>query len=104
LAEKTVKMNLAFTFMIPTKDHVFQLGTGDMVIPLVFAASLMNAKAQALAFPFYLVSPLGVLLASLIGLILTLEYADRKRIALPALPPQTVLMVLAWVALGAAGF
>src|SRR3989338_2674036 len=39
LAKGVTKKNLSFTYALPTKEHQFELGTGDMVIPLAFAAS-----------------------------------------------------------------
>ena len=38
LAKGITKKNLSFTYAMPTKGHQFELGTGDMIIPLAFAA------------------------------------------------------------------
>ncbi|MFH1255737.1 MAG: presenilin family intramembrane aspartyl protease [Candidatus Diapherotrites archaeon] len=85
--------------------HLFELGAGDMVIPLVFAVSVLGEAKLAHAFPIYWISPALILLASLIGLIATMVIAERKiGRALPALPLQTALMVLVWLGLAAIGF
>jgi presenilin-like A22 family membrane protease len=98
LAKPIVKKNLAFTVAMPTSKHTYQLGTGDLVIPLAFAVSLLkNAKLSGIGFPAY-IWPIGVVLfASVLGLILTLEIAERKQRALPALPLQVLFMVITWL-------
>ena len=92
MAKSITKRNLAFTVAFPTKEHRFELGTGDLVIPLVFAVAVLNAtKEYAL--------PALILGGSLIGLLLTVNYsAKHVGKALPALPLQTVLMVAVWAA------
>ncbi len=103
LAKAVVERNLAFTFSLPTKRHVFQLGTGDLVVPLVFAsAALASSGAQgAMAF----VPGAAVLGGSITGLFITLEYGSRHAgKPLPALPLQAVLMVLLFSASKLAGF
>ncbi len=91
MAKSITKRNLAFTVALPTKNHTFQLGTGDLVIPLVFATAVLNATSSFLL-------PVLVLIASLVGLLLTIEYCSRNvGKALPALPLQTVLMAMVWV-------
>lgn len=105
MAKAITKENLAFTYSLPTKKHVFQLGSGDMVIPLTFAVTVMNAGvARGLVFPEQFIPPGGILVASLVGLLLTLEIAAKKRIALPALPLQTLLMVAVWFGAMLLGF
>ena len=47
LAKSITKKNLAFTFALPTTDHQFELGTGDMVIPLVFAVSVLTETTKS---------------------------------------------------------
>ena len=97
LAKSVTKKNLSFTYALPTKEHQFELGTGDLVMPLVFATSVLASTKPLYPFPQYLVPPTLILLASLTGLILTISYLS-KRIgkALPALPPQTALMIAAF--------
>ncbi len=104
LAKGITKRNLAFTVAIPTKEHQFELGTGDLVLPLVFAVSVMKAN-QGLGFPLYVVPAAMILLASLAGLLFTINWV-RKHLgkALPALPPQTALMIVAWLLSKALGF
>ncbi len=97
MAQAITSQNLAFTFTLPTKKHAFQLGTGDMVIPLVFATAALKYSALRVEFPAFFLPSLAVLVASLLGLLLTLEYCAKKRIALPALPLQTLFMVAAWL-------
>lgn len=105
LAEAITKKNLSFTYALPTPEHTFELGTGDMVVPLMFAASVMGASRKVHIFPFYLFPPMLILAASLLGLLWTINYCAKKPgRALPALPPQTVLMALAWLAFAIAGF
>ncbi|MDO8428790.1 MAG: presenilin family intramembrane aspartyl protease [Candidatus Diapherotrites archaeon] len=97
LAKPVIEKNLAFTVTMPTKEHAYQLGTGDLVIPLVFASSLLNeGKSAGLLFPNFLIFPVIILLASLIGLIVTLEIAEKYQKPLPALPLQVVLMIVVW--------
>jgi len=104
LAKGISGRNLAFTIAIPTRKHRFELGTGDLVLPLVFAVSVMKAN-QAAGFPGYAVPAAMVLAASLIGLLLTIAYVSKHvGKALPALPPQAVLMIAAWALSKAIGF
>jgi presenilin-like A22 family membrane protease len=95
LAKGITKKNLAFTFALPTKEHDFELGTGDMVIPLVFAVSVLVETTQHFSFPFALISPVIILWGSLTGLLLTIQYSSTHvGKALPALPLQTAIMFL----------
>ncbi|MCX6798625.1 MAG: presenilin family intramembrane aspartyl protease [Candidatus Diapherotrites archaeon] len=98
LAKEITGRNLAFTVAMPTPSHQFELGTGDLVMPLLFAVSAMKA-GSALGSPAFLILPGLILAASLAGLILTLEYLEKHvGKALPALPPQVALMIAAWLA------
>ncbi|MAG18152.1 MAG: hypothetical protein CL944_01625 [Candidatus Diapherotrites archaeon] len=93
LAKGVTKKNLAFTYALPTKEHKFELGTGDMVIPLAFAISVLATQTTSGLVKF--IPSVAILIASLAGLIITLDYASKnKGKPLPALPLQTVLMVL----------
>jgi len=97
LAKEITKRNLAFTVAMPTPRHQFELGTGDLALPLVFAVSAMKS-GQALGYPLYLAMPALIMAASLAGLVLTMNYSSRHvGKALPALPPQVVLMLAAWL-------
>ena len=108
LAKGISKKNLAFTFALPSKElkHQFELGTGDMVMPLTFAVAVMNSSAiSGIAFPNYIIPGALVLIGSLAGLLWTIDYISRHiGIALPALPPQTVIMLLMWGVGKLAGF
>ncbi len=104
LAKGITKQNLAFTVAMPTPKHQFELGTGDLALPLVFAVSTMKAS-QAIGFPSYLVPAGMVLTASLIGLLITIDYSGKHvGKALPALPLQAVLMLGAFALSKAIGF
>ncbi|MBI5884657.1 hypothetical protein HZB89_01015, partial [archaeon] len=93
MAKHIVKQNLAFTFALPTKVHVFELGTGDLVIPLVVASSVL--KFWHSGFIVNLAAAVLVLFASLAGLVWTMEISQKKiGRPLPALPLQTVSMLL----------
>ena len=100
LAKAITKKNLAFTFGLPTKEHMFELGTGDMVVPLTFAVAVLAATKEALPFELKLLPALAILAASLIGLVWTIHFSSKQvGRALPALPPQTVLMLLTYAGL-----
>ncbi len=105
LAKGITKKNLSFTYAMPTKGHQFELGTGDMIIPLAFAVSILGEAKTALAYPYFFVSPALVLFVSLIGLIFTIDFASKKSgRALPALPFQVILMLIVWGITKAAGY
>jgi presenilin-like A22 family membrane protease len=98
LAKAVTKKNLAFSYAIPTKEHQFELGTGDLVLPLAFSSSVLGAYAVRFPFPNYFFPALAILASSLVGLLITLEYSSRNiGKALPALPLQTVFMVLVFL-------
>jgi len=104
LAKGISGRNLAFTVALPTEEHQFELGTGDLVLPLVFAVSAMDSS-KALGFPLYTVPAIFILAASLAGLLFTIGYVSKHiGKALPALPPQAILMILAWLLSKAIGF
>jgi presenilin-like A22 family membrane protease len=99
MAKAIVSQNLAFTFTIPTKEHEFQLGTGDLVIPLVFGIAVFSTAAPKMApIPFYAAFlPVSMIMfASVLGLIATLHICAERKIALPALPLQTAYMIAMW--------
>lgn len=97
LAKSLTKKNLSFTYAMPTKKHTFELGTGDMVMPLAFAVSVLSAYAPMYAFPMNLVPSVAVLGAALAGQLATIEYSSRHvGTALPALPPQVIAMIVAF--------
>lgn len=96
LAKAITEENAAFTFSIPTKEKVYQLGTGDLVMPLTFVTAVLN-KAKTLAgLNAALIPVVAILLASLLGLLATLYYCMEKKVAMPALPLQAAYMLFAW--------
>ena len=95
MGKAITKKNLAFTIAFPTKEHQFELGTGDLVIPLMFAVSVMAGAAQSFPYPIFMIPSLMVLLGSLAGLLITLDYSSKHvGRALPALPLQAVFMII----------
>lgn len=105
LAKSITNKNLSFTFAIPTKAHTFELGTGDIVLPLTFAVSILAITAAKLPYPYYWVQPGIILFASLLGLIVTINYSSRNvGRALPALPLQSILMIVAYALTVFAGY
>lgn len=95
LAEGIAGKNLAFTFAIPTNEKKFELGTGDIVVPLAFAVSVLGEamKTNPPAAPY---AAGVILLASILGLMITLDLAAKKKQPLPALPLQAVYMLFAF--------
>lgn len=105
IAKNVTPQNMSFTYALPTKEHQFELGTGDVVIPLAFASSVLAENLQTMTPPAHVVAPILIILASFLGLFLTLEYLSKRiGMALPALPPQTVLMVIIFGLARLAGF
>jgi len=90
IGESVIKRNFAFTVSMPTKKHNFELGNGDLIIPLIVACSIM---ANSTFINKGLVVGL-VLAASFVGLCLSIYLVSAKKIAMPALPPQTLLMLI----------
>jgi presenilin-like A22 family membrane protease len=104
IAKAVSSRNLAFSYALPTKEHKFELGTGDLVIPLAFSASVLAEMKLVYAFPFYVMPSLVILLASIIGLKITMDVvAEKPGKALPALPVQVMLMAFAYVVMVIAG-
>jgi presenilin-like A22 family membrane protease len=90
LSKAVVKNNFAFTISFPSKKHNFELGNGDLIIPLIVVSSIIS---NGLFLNNLLVAFLCSI-ASLIGLFISIYIVSVKKIPLPALPPQTFLMVL----------
>jgi len=94
IGRQATSNNFAFTVAFPTKKHTFELGNGDLVIPLCVASSIL------INGPFNnngLVAGL-CLGASFIGLMTSIYTVSVKKIPLPALPPQTLIMILVIIA------
>ncbi len=105
MAKAVAKKNLSFTFALPTAKHQFELGTGDLVMPLVFGVSILNdTLTRGLPWPNAVVPSVIVLLASFIGLAFTLDYGSKNvGKALPALPLQVGLMIIVYGLVRASG-
>lgn len=105
MAKAVSKKNLSFTFGLPTPQHQFELGTGDLVMPLVFGVSVLHESlAHGILFPYAALPSIAVLIASFAGLALTLDYGSKNvGKALPALPLQVGLMVVIYGLLVASG-
>jgi presenilin-like A22 family membrane protease len=61
-----------------TKFHVFQLGVGDMVMPLMFAVSVLGS--------FKLVNAIASIIGSTVALMLLIYFMSKKPRPMPALP------------------
>ncbi|MDP2666387.1 MAG: presenilin family intramembrane aspartyl protease [Candidatus Diapherotrites archaeon] len=105
MAKAVAKKNLSFTIAMPTKDHQFELGTGDFVMPLIFGVSVLgDSLSKGIPWPGAAIPSIAILLASLAGLAITLDYGSgRIGKALPALPLQVALMVIMYGLLVAGG-
>ena len=83
MAKAIIKQKLAFTFAIPTKKHLFQLGGGDLVMPMVFTISVLRE--------FGLLNALFVMFFSMLSLTIFFAWLSKKPgKAYPALPPVTI--------------
>jgi presenilin-like A22 family membrane protease len=106
LAKELTKTPLAFTIASPHKFkrpkyfkvrgkrkmkrvHVFHLGVGDIVIPLMFSISLLRS--------YTILNSLMTIIGSTIALTLMIYYISKKPRALPALPFISVGTLLAFV-------
>ncbi|MDD3159930.1 MAG: presenilin family intramembrane aspartyl protease [Candidatus ainarchaeum sp.] len=90
LASAIVKNNFAFTVSFPNEKHKFELGNGDLVIPLIVVSSIIS---NGLFNNNVLVATLCSI-GALAGLFFSIYIVSTKKIPLPALPPQTAIMVL----------
>ncbi|MEM4326903.1 MAG: presenilin family intramembrane aspartyl protease [Candidatus Diapherotrites archaeon] len=96
MAKKLSGKNLAFTYEIQGNERKYELGTGDIVIPIVFAISVMHeAMLKNYANPTYLAGI--ILISSIIGLIITFEILTKQKKPLPALPIQVVCMIIVYL-------
>ena len=87
------------------KGHQFELGTGDIVVPLAFSVSVMSDTLKSLGQPLNLLPALAVLIVSLMGLAFTVHAASKHEgKALPALPVQAILMAVVFGIVKLAGF
>lgn len=95
MAKAITETPMAFTAAVPMKtekiDHVFQLGGGDLVMPLVLSVSVLGR----LGLYHALVTSLGAFIALAL---LFLYVIKRPGEALPALPPLSAGACLGLVA------
>jgi presenilin-like A22 family membrane protease len=83
------KGKIPLMFAIPVGDRVLGLGTGDLVIPLVFSVSVLRDYSMTQA--------IAASLGGLLGLMALFFYIlSKKDIVLPALPPITVGLILGY--------
>lgn len=90
IGKESIQNNFAFTIAIPTKKHSFEIGNGDLVIPLAIAASIITNG------PFkynWLIAGL-VIAMSYLGIAISLHFVSKYKQAMPALPPQVMLMLI----------
>lgn len=82
MAKEIVKQKLAFTLAVPTKEHIYQLGGGDLALPLVLNVSILRS--------FGLVPALCAMAGAMMGLALLFAYlSTHKKRPLPAMPAAT---------------
>lgn len=106
MAKEITKTPMAFTAALPyapspaeakrlgkegaaKKAHVFQLGGGDLVIPLVFSVSVLHA--------YGLKAAMFTELGAAVALVLLFLSVMKKPKALPALPPITAGALLGFL-------
>jgi len=97
LAKMIVKQKLALTFTLPSKKKTYQLGGGDIVVPLTVSSSFFFVLIKSYPFGIAIIPILLIWASSILGLIGTFWYLsnnNRKIKTLPALPPQAILMLL----------
>jgi len=83
LAKEVIKQKLAFTVAIPTSKRVYQLGGGDLVMPLIFTVAVLREYGPMEA----VVTVTGAMLG-LVALFALLIKKPGK--AYPALPPVAI--------------
>lgn len=94
IGKAVTKKNFAFTIALPSKKHRFELGNGDLVIPLIVTASVLaNGPFSNNA----LVAG-ACAIASFVGLLISIYSVSIWKKPMPALPPQTALMVIVLIA------
>jgi presenilin-like A22 family membrane protease len=93
MAKAIIERPMAFTIAAPhqfkkatyvpvkgskKKVHIFQLGLGDVIIPLMFSVSILSK--------YTIMNSIITMVGSLAGLLFLIFYITRKPQALPALP------------------
>ncbi|MFH0906600.1 MAG: presenilin family intramembrane aspartyl protease, partial [archaeon] len=95
LAKVFIKQKLSFTFLLKSKEKVFQLGGGDLVIPLVVSSSLFSILIKYLPLGKIIFILFLVYASSIFGILWTFYIIKNSSIrAMPALPMQTILIVI----------
>ncbi len=94
LAKMFIKKKIALTFSIPSKKKIYQLGGGDIVVPLVVSSSYLFLLLKYVSFNIAIIPIIGIWVASLLGLVWTFYVLQKGNIkVMPALPPQAILML-----------
>jgi presenilin-like A22 family membrane protease len=91
LGSKIVEKNRAFSLALPAENGKFELGNGDLAAPLIVASSFLLTWV----FPWNAIAIISVLGTSFTGLVITILIASKKKIALPAIPIQSLLILIA---------
>lgn len=80
LAKAVIQEKIPATITIPTKDHTYNLGNGDLFVPMTLSVSVMRELG--------LTASLFTLFGSCLGMAgIFLYLATREKKPLPALPP-----------------
>ncbi len=105
MSKSITENHMAFTVSFPTKTKVFELGTGDLVMPLIFTAAVLNSPQTTFLnignfiISTALIKAAFVCFGSLLGLIIVIKLVERKQgRILPALPPIVSGALLFFVA------
>lgn len=99
MAEVLIKNDLAFTVSASVKEgkprftekgerNRIDLGTGDIVAPVMFDVSALSLSPIASLFIF---------IGSIVSIVLLMYFAMRKKVILPALPPITLGMLVFFI-------
>jgi presenilin-like A22 family membrane protease len=96
LAKTFSKKRMSLIFYIPTKKKLFQLGGGDLVIPLVVSSSFFFYLLNTGRSIMNAMIPIFILwVVSLLGLFITFYILRVKKLkAMPALPLQALFMII----------
>ena len=77
-------------FSLPVKERFLSMGTGDLAIPSMFTVSVLQ--------DFSMTHALFTVFGGLVGLMsLFLYILNREKVALPALPPITIGLVIGFL-------
>jgi len=99
MAEVLIKSDLAFTVSASVKEGAprfstkgernrIDLGTGDIVAPVMFEVSALALSPMASLFIF---------IGACVSIVLLMYFAMRKKVVLPALPPITLGMLVFFI-------